>query len=84
MNDPSDMRPSAVRPPRSWRGCIRRALADLHGSIRRGRRLSLPNVLRAFDRRWHLASANRPERIRRRGRHLGLSFIRAYYRGRLP
>ena len=62
---------------RHWRSAVLWTLRDLKGSIARQRTLSLPNLCRIFERRWHVSHPPYPLVLR--GRQMGRAFISHYY-----
>jgi hypothetical protein len=67
---------------RRWRSAVLWTIHDLKNSAARHRTLSLQNICRLFERRWHAARPS--EDTMRRGRELGREFLQNYYLAHQP
>jgi hypothetical protein len=92
MDAPGPMNPShtptGLSPQRARRWCVVRTLRDLRSSVRRGKPITLPNLLRLFDRRWHRISMMTHARLAPRDPmkegDAGRRYLRDYYRRNQP
>jgi len=71
-------------PMEELRGCVDQTLGDLDASVQSKRAITLPNLLRVFDRRWSRVTSRRGMKpdaaLRHAGRAWGRAAVRSAYR----